>query len=321
MSQLRSRIAEKKYIKNKEVLFIEPLDITMNDNDMGILIQKFIEDEWPKNLLNRKYTMFCKLINRSIFLKGQDFFYNILSEYKDKIKEEIEKNIEAKKTFINHIVKSSNLSVAELYKNGNEKTKAFLNEVIMNQIKADDVFLISRVLLLKQNFSDKDNEFTKKNDFIFKDDFLFYQDKKINLYPIFNEIMFNSGDLVFGDEETNPYIYYITKKIINFTNKNYKNIEEKGLLGLLHFLQCNIFNEKEYFKDLPQLPFVYVDMKKIENTHSKSEGYFIESALNFFLRGENDPCGVFNSYMENKELNEVIVEKNTEEVKQKIKRI
>ena len=138
---LQSKIKDREYIKEKETMFIEPLDINMNDDDMGILVQKFIEDKWPKNLLNSKYIMFCKLINRSFFLKGQDFLYNILSEYKEEINKEIEQNAEVKKTFINHIAKHSNFSIPELYENGNEATRNFLNEVVINRIKSDDIFL------------------------------------------------------------------------------------------------------------------------------------------------------------------------------------
>jgi len=315
---LQIKITDKQYVKNKEAIFIEPLDIHMSNDDMSILIKKFIEDEWPKKWLSEKYRMFCTLMNKSIFLKGEDFLYNILLEYKDKIKEEIEKNSNVKKIFIEHIVKHSTYSISELYKNGNEKTKAFINEVVADKIKTDDLFLTSRVLLLKQNFNDKNNEFVKKNDFIFKDEYLFFQYNKINLYPVFNEIMFNSGDLIFGDEKTNPYIYEITRKIINFTSQNYKNVEEKYFIDLLHFLQANIFNEKECLKNLPQIPFIYDDIQKIEESHLKEKNYLIESALNFFLRNEKDPYSIFNSYMENKKLNEIM---NTQYIKQKIKRM
>lgn len=313
MSQ--SKIADKEYIKNKENLFLRPLDITMNDNDMSILVQKFIEDKWPKKLLGNKYRMLCGLMNQSTFLKGADFFYNILFIYKDKIKEEIEQNPNIKKTFIEHIAKHSNNSIPELYENGNDNTKQFLNEVVINRIKCDDIFLISRVLLLKQSFNNNVNKFKKEYDFIFKDEYLFFQFGKINLYPIFNEIMFNSKDLISEEEEKNPYIYYITKKIINFTHENYKNIEEKDFIALLHFLQNNIFNEKEYFKNFPQIPFIYYEMPIL------GENYLIKGALNFFLGREKDPIGIFNSYMENKKLNELIKEQNLEQVKQKIKRI
>lgn len=318
---LQIKTTDKQYVKNKEAIFIEPLDIHMSNDDMSILIKKFIEDEWPKKMLGEKYRMLCKLMNQSIFLKGEDFLYNILLEYKDKINKEIDSNSGLNKIFINHIAKNSNHSIPELYENRNENIKEFLNEVVIKRIKCDDLFLTTRVLLLKQSFKNNVNKFKKEHDFIFKDEYLFYQNNKINLYPIFNEIMFNSGDLVLGEEKTNPYIYYITKKIINFTNKNDKNIEEKSLISLLHFLQSNIFNEKEYFKNLPQLPFIYVNINKIKNNHSTSEGYFIESALDFFLRGEIDPCGVFNSYMENKKLNEVINDKKFEKIEQKRKRI
>lgn len=318
---LQIKITDKQYVKNKEAIFIEPLDIHMNNNDMSILIRKFIEDEWPKKMLGEKYRMLCKLMNQSIFLKGEDFVYNILLEYKDKINKEIDSNSGLNKIFITHIAKNSNHSIPELYENRNENIKEFLNEVVIKRIKCDDLFLTSRVLLLKQSFKNNVNKFKKEHDFIFKDEYLFYQDNKINLYPIFNEIMFNSGDLVFGDEETNPYIYDITRKIINFTYKNYENIEEKSLHGLLNFLQEKFFSEKEYFKDLPKIPFIYVEIQKIVNTHSKSEGFFVESALNAFLRGEKDPVGIFNAYLESKKLNEVINEQNSEQVKHKIKRI